>query len=106
MSSQNEKDEDEVSEAYMPERYPPWTMRTIREVIDTMRMLIESEDCELDTPIVWYSLRDGELTRNEHECCHVFHDDDGSWVELTIKDPWTDADGYHVPHKPSTDKKE
>ena len=74
-------------------RHPPYTMLTIREVIDTMRLLIEKEDCELDTPIVWYHLADGCLTTITHECCHVFHNDEDddedfpSWVELTLHDP-------------------
>jgi len=74
-------------------RYPPYTMLTIREVIDTMRLLIEKEDCELDTPIVWYHLADGCLTSVAHECCHVFHEDE-SWVELTLHDPHADSLGW------------
>jgi len=69
------------------ERYKPWTMTTIREVMDTMRLLIEREDCELDTPIVWYNLENGSLTGVSHECCHVFHEDGESWVELTLHNP-------------------
>ena len=79
MSNESENDNDK--------RIPPWTMRTIREVLDTMRFLIENEDCELDTPIVWYHLEDGNLTGVSHECCHVFHEDAESWVELTLHDP-------------------
>ena len=79
MSSESEND-------FTNERNPPWTMTTIGEVMDTMRLLIENEDCELDTPIVWYQLHDNCLTSVAHECCHVFHEDE-SWVELTLHDP-------------------
>ena len=69
-------------------RQAPWTMTTIKEVMDTMRLLLEQEDCELDTPIVWYHLQNETLTGVEHECCHVFHEDGSSWVELTLHDPY------------------
>ena len=70
------------------ERNPPWMMTTIGEVIEAMRLLIANEDCELETPIVWYHLADECLTGVSHECCHVFHEDeDESWVELTLHDP-------------------
>ena len=76
-----------MQESENNKRVPPWTMKTIREVLDTMRFLIENEGCELDTPIVWYHLEDGNLTGVSHECSHVFHEDDESWVELTLHDP-------------------
>jgi hypothetical protein len=71
-------------------RNPPWTMTTIGEVIDATRLLIENEDCELDTPIVWYHLQNDCLTGVSHECCHVFHEDE-SWVELTLHNPHEEA---------------
>ena len=84
-----------MKDDYTETRNPPWTMRTIREVMDTMKMLMEYEGCNLDTEIVWYQLQDGSLTSVEHECCHVFNDEE-SRVELTLKDPYRDADG-HLP---------
>ena len=71
----------------MSERNTPWMMTTIGEVIEAMRLLIANEGCELETPIVRYQLHDDCLTSVAHECCHVFHDDDESWVELTLHDP-------------------
>jgi hypothetical protein len=82
----------------MPERFAPWTMRTIGEVMDTMAALIrEHADVTRDTNIVWYHLQDGNLSGVEHECAHVFNESDDAsenWVELTLKDPHRDADGH------------
>ena len=77
-----------------PERHKPWKMTTIREVLHTMRLLIEQEECDFDTPIVWYHLENGNLTSVEHSGCHVFNDGEEEHVELTLKDPYTDSDGH------------
>ena len=82
----------------MPERFAPWTMLTIGEVMDTMAALIRDyADVTRDTNIVWYHLEDGNLNGVAHECCHVFNESDDAsenWVELTLKDPYRDADGH------------
>lgn len=75
-------------------RNPPWTLKTIGEVIESMEQL-KKKGLSDETKIVWYNLENHNLEGQEIENIMIMDESysDGlrpnegskSWVEITLK---------------------